>query len=627
MKLDNNTNNNIFFISKIKHWEKISLLVTVIFFVACTYIAFLVDNPSADNDLLYYYYSGKEILYGDREIVQIFNAPVGWPILLAFTDTLINDAFVTAKIFSVIFSTGIVFISYWIIRNFFGKEVALLGQVIIAVNPILHVEAIITHSEMLPVFLIFISFYFISKKELLKKHIIFCAIFLGLSFMLRPQSLFIGFGFLIFILFFIKRQKKSFIGYFILFFLLSISPLIIYNISTTNNIIDTSPNFYLSYESASNKEYYISLVEKENLNQSFVGNIIINFENYFENYFENLLLFNPHLVLNLGLGYNNFSTIPIIPFSGLVFVLGGIFGLFKYDFPKKYLIGIVGFSITLSILLFVTNVIETYFLLPLICPLILIGIFSFKKIPNTILRLLIISLFFMLFVSIARIGGAWDLFAILILPSAFSAFFIVKIIPKIITKIQNVLKIKSHRGIKFSLALIIFMIIISNLVSSFMIEKHQMYGEPVNYHNLLSSEKNYELLALEYKQIGEILSKELNIENKIVMANSMDYAYYAKSKFLFTNWREGIEEDTINSFISRANWSQYDIIISNAFSIPPDRPNTAHHVPDYLIYKRNVESVGSIQVLENPEHPKIPNNFELMYMNDKTGIVLYKIKR
>ena len=95
--------------------------------------------------------------------------------------------------------------------------------------------------------------------------------------MLRPQSLFIGFGFLIFILFFIKRQKKSFIGYFILFFLLSISPLIIYNISTTNNIIDTSPNFYLSYESASNKEYYISLVEKENLNQSFVGNIKKNF--------------------------------------------------------------------------------------------------------------------------------------------------------------------------------------------------------------------------------------------------------------------------------------------------------------------------------------------------------------
>ena len=46
-----------------------------------------------------------------------------------------------------------------------------------------------------------------------------------------------------------------------------------------------------------------------------------------------------------------------------------------------------------------------------------------------------------------------------------------------------------------------------------------------------------------------------------------------------------------------------------------------------MIYKRNVESVGSIQVLENPEHPKIPNNFELMYMNDKTGIVLYKIKR
>ena len=84
--------------------------------------------------------------------MHIFNGPIGWPILLAASNTLMDDPFVTAKLFSLAFSTGIVFISYFIIRNVFGQKIALLGQIIIAVNPLLHVEAIITHTEMLPVF-------------------------------------------------------------------------------------------------------------------------------------------------------------------------------------------------------------------------------------------------------------------------------------------------------------------------------------------------------------------------------------------------------------------------------------------------------------------------------------------
>ena len=241
---------------KQNNFKILCFLVTAIFFIISSYVAFVIDNPSQDSDLLYYFYVGEEILYGDKENVQIFNAPVGWPILIASSDFFIEDPFVTAKLFSVIFGSGIVFISYFIIRNVFGEKVGIVGQSLIAVTPLLHVETIITHSEMLPTFLIFISFYFITKKELIKKDIILCAIFLGGSFMIRPQSLLIAVGIIMFIILCIKNQKKNFLIYFVLFFLISITPLLIYNISTTGNIIDNNPNFYLAHESISDKDVF-----------------------------------------------------------------------------------------------------------------------------------------------------------------------------------------------------------------------------------------------------------------------------------------------------------------------------------------------------------------------------------
>ena len=275
--------------------------------------------------------------------------------------------------------------------------------------------------------------------------------------------------------------------------------------------------------------------------------------------------------------------------------------------------------------LVITNMINTYFLLPIILPLIVIGVFSFRKIKSNVRALLVIPLFFMLSISIVNIAGAWDLFAILIIPGAFSAFFILNIMPKIITKAQNFLKIDSKATTNFSLILIIFIIISCNLVSSFMIEENILFGIPVDFNNLLQPEKNRELLALEYKESGEILSKQPDIENKIVMASDLNYPHYAKSKFLYATFNEGIEEDTLNSFISRENWTSYDIKISNVLSIPQDRYNIEQRIPDYLIYQTKSESSENLRILENPNHSKIPANFELFYISNSGETIIYKI--
>ena len=614
---------------KSKYGKLLPILITITFFVISSYVAFVVDNPSQDSDLLYYFYSGQEIIYGDKENVQIFNAPVGWPILLAAVDSIVKDPFITSKLFSVIFGSGIVLMSYFIIRNVFGEKVAILGQSLIAVTPLLHAEVIITHSEILPTFLIFMSFYFITKKQLLQKHIILCGAFLGLSFMLRPQSLFIAVGTIMFIVFFVKKQKKRIIFCFVLFFLLCISPLLIYNISVTGNLIDNNPNLYASIESKSesNKEIFKNEVVQDGFNQDNIKNIINNLKNYFNTYPENLFHNNSHYVFNLGLGHNNFSTLPFIPFSGILFILGGIMGVFKYDLRKIHFSWVFGIPIILSIWLITINKIEEYFLLPIIFPAVILGLFSIKKVDNNILALLIPSLFFVLSISIVRIQSGWDMFGILIIPSTFSAFFIIKIIPKIILKIQNKCKLKSYKIIKkttLSIMLIIIIgIIITNVTSSVMLEKHLLFDEPVDYHNLLPLEQEYELMSSKYVEIGEILSKEPNIENKIVMANNNNYAHYANSKFLYTQFNEGDKNDTIESFIKRENWSKYEIKIANTVNIPPDRNGIYDPIPDYLIYDGKLKHITkNLQILENPNDPRIPENFELIYRSDKTGIMI-----
>ena len=146
-----------------------SIIVVIIFFISTSYVAFIIDNPSMDHLIIDYYYAGEQTLYGDRESVYLPSVPIGWSILLASADNIVNDVFITAKLFSVFFATGILALSFFIIRNIFDKKLALLVQTIIAISPFFHVEAILTHSEMLPVFLIFLSFYLITKKKIVKQ--------------------------------------------------------------------------------------------------------------------------------------------------------------------------------------------------------------------------------------------------------------------------------------------------------------------------------------------------------------------------------------------------------------------------------------------------------------------------
>ena len=608
-----------FSISKSKFYDlKIPILITTIFFISTSYVAFIIDVPSEDDDYLWYYNAGTEILSGNGSNVALFNAPVGWPILLSSLDLIIHDAFITGKIYSIFGATGIVFFSYLITEQIFGRKIALLTQTLIAINPFLHSEAIITHSEMLPVFFIFIAFYFITKKQLVSHQIIFAAIFLGISFMLRYQSSLIFIGILIVLLLNFKKYPKHFPLLFTFLFFLTITPLLLYNFENTGNLLDADPGFYLGlnseYKTPEMDSIAVARLTDTSTSESIESQILI------KNYFHNLFLINPHNIFNLGLGWASFSPIPIIPYIGILFVLGGAIIALNPRLNKKQLLTLLIIPATILFSLYALNHLELFFL-AIIIPILIIGIPSLKKLEINIQILFVVFCSFMFLISFIAIRVPWDLFSILIIPPIFTAIFLLKVIPKISSKIFN----NSSTSLNPISIILIFLIICSSLLFSVMFEKFSIYGENMDYKNIIFPEEHLEKRSLKFTEIGHVLSQESNIQSKYVMSNSLNYSYYSNSKSITVWFNEGNENDSINSYISRENWSPMEITVSNVFSYPPDRYNKINPSPDYLVYDKNDRHIKNLQILSDPKNPGIPSNFELIYMSDKTGVTVYKI--
>jgi hypothetical protein len=264
-----------------------------------------------------------------------------------------------------------------------------------------------------------------------------------------------------------------------------------------------------------------------------------------------------------------------------------------------------------------------YFFIAIIIPVLFLGIRSIKKIEHNVLPLLVIPVCFFIMISIIQIQYPFDLFAILLIPATLTALFVLKGIPKIIQFKQLPDK---KTNVKIIIIFVISIIIISNLIFSYELQAMLLFDDNFDWKDVFRN-NYYELSsAHEMKEIGEMLSKEPNIENKYVMANSNVYSHYANSKFLYGDFREGSQDATIMEYVTRQSWSDFEIATGNIESIPHDRYNKYNHLPDYLIYEGNRNNIPYLQVLQNPDDPNVQKNFELLYSNDKNTIFVYKIK-
>ena len=600
-----------------------SIIVVIIFFICTSYVAFIVDNPSMDHLIIDYYYAGQQTLYGDRESVYLASTPVGWSVLLASADSIVNDIFVTAKLFSVVFATGILVLSFFIIRNIFDKKLALLVQTIIAVTPFFHVEAILTHSEMLPVFLIFLSFYFITKKKLSGKDLILCGVFLGLATMLRYQAALVAISCLPFFLIQYKKIRLSKTLLFLIFFIVAFSPLLIYNFITFGTFIESDASLYFTAFDQVTEDPGWEKTFAERSKGVDSGMLFEIDKNFIQNYFHNLFVSNPHRMFQFTHDIQNWSPIPFFQYIGIPIILGGAIVVFNRHIEKKEIIFLTILSFIILIFLIMAGYTE-YFFMAIIIPVLILGIRSIKQIEQNILPLLIIPVCFFIMISIITIKHPFDLFGILLIPATLTALFILKCVPKIIQFKQSPDKKTIH--VKIIIIFIISIIIVSNLIFSYELQAMLLFNDNFDWKDIFSSH-DYELsAAYEMKEIGEMLSKEPNIENKYIMTEGNAFAYYANSKYVFVTFGEGPQDATITEYIAREGWSDFEIAFSNIESIPNDRYNMYNPVPDYLIYLHEQNKIPSLRVLQNPDDPNIPKNFELLYENDKSGIFVYKIK-
>jgi len=140
------------------------------------------------------------------------------------------------------------------------------------------------------------------------------------------------------------------------------------------------------------------------------------------------------------------------------------------------------------------------------------------------------------------------------------------------------------------------------------------------------------------RKIIQLLKQDENIEDKFIMTSSKTYPYYTNSKLIYTQFTEGSPDDTIEDFITKKNWSDYERYFSANNSIPFYHNIDMIQTPDYLIYSySNIiddpnttwykDDDSHIIILQNPENPDTPKFLNSIFFSTggNGGIVVYEV--
>jgi len=612
--------------------NKYPIIVTCCFFLIVSYVAFFHHNYwSFDFDGYFYLLAGQEILSGNEENVELIHAPLGGPILYATLNSFFNDGFFVMKAISVFSGTGIVFFSYYAIRNVFDTKTALLGQLFLAFFPWLGIYSIQARNDLLPVFLVITSMYFITKKTLKLHHAIITGSLVGAACLIRYESILVLGAFAIFLLI---RDKKIHVNVLyasllVMFFFIIFSPIIIYNYYIYGTFFDkVDPNNFIATGSHYKTSEWENSVNFQR-GKGFLSGVFVDFDLFMKNYFYNLFYNFPNNLFGFENKVNS-SLIPSILIIGIVPVLGGVISLLKIQLDKKNLIVLIGvfFSTLFSVLLF--GDITIHFFALFIMPIIGLAVLNFKNIEKNFIPFLIVPVFFVFGMAIIPIRAPIHFSLIWISIAVLSAVFFVKLIPKIYRLMNNSNKIEDdiNYRLKMVLILMVSLILLSNIAYSYVTLRVLSSGEPFisieNEFKKILEKEPLEKIGIEREKIVEILSKEPRIKESYVGTSVTVYGYYLDSKRVFFNFNEGPENDTIENYITRKNWKEHEIHYSNIHSWPLDRQNKYNPIPDYLIYVPHEQSLDYLKVLENPNNPEIPSNFQPIYKS-KIGTIVYKI--
>lgn len=391
-----NVTKNTFFNDK---YTKGVFLIIFIYSLSVTFVT-IIFNPFFNSDnIAFYYFAGQEILAGHASDVIIPNASLSYALLNSMTD----NPHIHMKIISISSAIGIIFLTYLIVRQIFDSKTAFLATIFISVYAGLHFHSYIIQTDIFPIFLLFVSFYYITKKRLTSYDIVMVAIFAGLSFILKYQAAIIVIGFLIFFLSFQKsRIKKSII--FLSIFILVVSPSLLFNYVSVGELITSNSSTLVLMEwSNVPKEWYA--IESFNDSSLLFKNPDLLLYNFGNNIFENIY----GVILNMYPNWNNLSIFPLIPFLGLIPLFGGIYFL-KNSLPKNLIPIIISFLVYFSIISIFTVVDNPIRLFPPALIFVILCAVFFAKIDKK--KYLIPIIIFVILINLGASGimANWTLF-------------------------------------------------------------------------------------------------------------------------------------------------------------------------------------------------------------------------
>ena len=422
-----------------KNENKLPIIVTAIFFFTFFYVSFFHHLTFTESDGIFYYLGGKELISGNVEYTSIVGAPIGGPLVHASFGDLLGDPFLAGKIISLLSCTGVVFTSFFITKNLFSKKVAILTQLFFAVNPKIAHLSIMVLNEAAPLFFIFISLYFATKKQKSITIFVLVGIFLGIAFCFRYQSLLILIAFLIYLLIF---ERTKIFGLrnccaTILPFLATISPIMIYNYLFLEKLATFSTNVYFldlfKFQTEAWRQNMVNIVDEGIFSAFFLDPFL-----FLKNYFYNLLFHNPDHLFKFSIEvYDTLSIIPLFPILGILPAIGGFLYITKINLNKKQLSILLSTFFITFLLIGLFGTLEYHFMLLVIIPLSVIGITNIHKIPNNVLFLLISCIIFLIFISVLPVYRAFHLFPIWLIFPALSSLFFIEGIPAIQAKIKQ----------------------------------------------------------------------------------------------------------------------------------------------------------------------------------------------
>ncbi len=623
--------------------NKYPILVTIAFFLITSYVAAFHHNYWViDHDGQNYLYAGQEILAGNGSNVKLHNAPIGGPVIYAFLNQFFDNGFGVMKSIAVLSASGAVFFSYYILNNIFNRKIALVGQLFFAFNPFMGFFAIQAENELLQIFLVAASFYFITKKELKLQDIVICGVLLGIASTIRLQVIIVLISFISFLFLRSRKIRQNFLLVLtiLLVFLLALSPVIFYNYTIHESILDTNVAWSMQFH---NKYHYPEWEYKMlacGLNQvatcSTLDAIFVDTDLFFKNYFYNLFYGMPDRLVNFNSDHINTSLINTVPLLGLLPVTAGFIYLFKIKINKNNLIITASSAIVSALLIFLMGDIHIHFFAIIGIPLFLLCLYNIKNVQKNALPLCLLPAVFVLIMSLLLLRSGEHFFLIWFSMAMLAGVFFVDILPQLFKKIQpGKIKLNSKK-ITFSTAIIISLILLSNFGYCYVLFTATHANVPFvsieDEFTKLSQNMPAEQPGMEVKNVGDILNKQPNIENSYVMIPAYHYSYYINGNTVYGQFSEGIPDDTFENYVTRKNWKDVEIFQSNMVSQPMDRQNSNNPKPDYLIYALNELDGGLnqheyLKNLANPESSLIPENFEVLYFSNKSNIihVIYKI--